>query len=78
MTFVFRERIGIEVWVYLDNIYIFWKTIEEHKNALKYVFHCLKCEQLFISPTKLKPYAIRFNCLGHMCKVCVLPLASHQ
>jgi len=65
MMFVFRERIGVEVWVYLDNIYIFSKTIEEHKNALKYVFHCLKREQLFISPTKLKPYAIQFNCLGH-------------
>ena len=66
MTYVFWDRIGVEVWVYLDNIYIFSKTIEEHENALEYVFNCLKREQLFISPTKLKPYAIWFNCLGHM------------
>jgi hypothetical protein len=65
MTYVFRDWISVEVWVYLDDIYIFSKTIEEHENALEYVFNCLKREQLFISPTKLKPYAIRFNCLGH-------------
>ena len=65
MTYMFRDRIGVEVWVYLDDIYIFSKTIEEHENALEYVFNCLKRKQLFISPTKLKPYAIRFNCLGH-------------
>ena len=67
MTYVFWDGIGVEVWVYLDDIYIFLKTIEEHENALEYVFNCLKCEQLFISPTKLKPYTIQFNCLGHMC-----------
>ena len=67
MTYVFQDRISVKVWVYLDDIYIFSKTIEEHKNALEYVFNCLKHEQLFISPTKLKPYTIWFNCLGHVC-----------
>ena len=66
MMYVFQDQISVEVWVYLDDIYIFSKTMEQHENALEYVFNCLKCEQLFISPTKLKPYAIRFNCLGHM------------
>jgi hypothetical protein len=67
MTYVFRERIGIEVWVYLDDIYIFSKTIEEHENALEYVYKCLYDAELYISPKKFKPYAIRFNCLGHYC-----------
>ena len=53
MTYVFRDRISIEVWVYLDDIYIFLKTIEEHENALEYVFNCLKHEQLFISQPSL-------------------------
>ena len=65
MTYVFRERIGIEVWVYIDDIYVFSKTLEGHKNALEYVFKCLHDEQLYISPKKLKLYTIRFNCLGH-------------
>ena len=65
MTFVFRERIGVEVWVYLDDIYIFTTTKEKHEDALEYVFQCLQKENLYISPKKFKPYAIRFNCLGH-------------
>jgi hypothetical protein len=65
MTYVFRKRVGTEVWVYLDDIFIFSKTLEEHENALEYVFQCLHTEQLYISPNKFKPYAIRFNCLGH-------------
>jgi hypothetical protein len=65
MTYVFRERIGIEVWVYLNHIYIFSKTIEEHENALEYVYKCLYNAELYISPKKFKPYTIRFNCLGH-------------
>jgi hypothetical protein len=67
MTHVFRERIGTEVWVYLDDIYIFSKTLEEHENALEYVYKCLYNTELYISPKKFKPYAIRFNCLGHYC-----------
>jgi len=65
MTFVFRERIGVEVWVYLDDIYIFSTTIERHEELLEYVFQQLYKEHLYISPKKFKPYAIRFNCLGH-------------
>lgn len=65
MTYVFRERIGVEIWVYLDDIYVFSNTIEQHENALAYVHTCLTEEQLYISPKKFMPYAIRFNCLGH-------------
>ena len=42
MTFVFQERIGEQVWVYLDDIYIFTLTIEQHEDSLKYVLDCLK------------------------------------
>jgi hypothetical protein len=65
MTFAFRERIGIEVWVYLDDIYIFSDTLEQHEDALQYVFDCLKRERLYIGASKFKPYVFRFNCLGH-------------
>ena len=65
MTFVFRERIGVEVWVYLDDTYIFSNEIENHEKALQYVLNCLKTEQLYISENKFKPYTIWFNSLGH-------------
>ena len=62
---MFHEWIGVEVWVYLDNIYAFTDTIEQHKNVLEYVLKCLKDEQLYISPKKLRSYTIHFTCLGH-------------
>ena len=65
MTYVFRERIGVEVWVYLDDIYAFSTTIEKHEKLLEYVYQQLYNEHLYISPAKFKPYALRFNCLGH-------------
>ena len=61
MTYVFRDRIGVEVWVYLDDIYIFLKTIEEHENALEYVFNCLKREQLFTRLSNGLPVRISKN-----------------
>jgi hypothetical protein len=54
MTYVFHERIGVEIWVYLDDIYVFTNTIEEHENALEYVLKCLTDEQLYISPKKFR------------------------
>ena len=65
MTYVFQERIGVEVWVYIDDIFIFTNSIEKHENALQYVLDCLMKEHLYISSKKFNPYAIRFNCLGH-------------
>jgi hypothetical protein len=65
MTYLFHERIGVEIWVYLDDIYVFTNTIGEHENGLEYILKCLTDEQLYISPKKFRPYAIRFNCLGH-------------
>jgi hypothetical protein len=55
MTFVFRERIGIEVWVYLDDIYIFSNNIDKHEEVLEYIFDCLYRECLYISANKFKP-----------------------
>jgi hypothetical protein len=65
MMYVFHEGIRVEVWVYLDNIYVFSNSIEQHENALEYVLKCLKDEQLYISSKKFRPYAIQFNCLRH-------------
>ena len=47
MTYGFRKRIGVKVWVYLDDIYVFTNTIEQHEKALEYVLKCLKEEWLY-------------------------------
>jgi hypothetical protein len=55
MTYVFRERIGVEVWVYLDDIYVFTNTIEKHEDTLGYILKCLtdKMELIQKWPTPL-------------------------
>lgn len=65
MTFVFRDRIGKTVYVYLDDIFVFSMTIEEHEEALAYVLSRLKDERLFIGKDKLDVYSDSMDCLGH-------------
>src|SRR5271170_6446648 len=48
MTFIFRDRISVEVWAYLDDIYIFTDLVDSHEDALQYVFDCLNRERLYI------------------------------
>jgi hypothetical protein len=64
MTHIFRKQIGTEVWVYLDDIYIFSKTLKEHENALEYVYKCLYDAELYMSPKKFNHSLIlNFTCL---------------
>ncbi len=53
MTYVFCDGIGVAVWVYLDDIYVFTNMVEQHEEALEYVLKCLTEEHLYISPKKL-------------------------
>ena len=65
MTFVFRTELGICVHVYLDDIFVFSYTIEEHENALATVLQRLKDAKLYLTPDKFTPYAEVVDCLGH-------------
>ena len=47
MTYVFRDRISVEVWVYIDNIFIFSNMIARHKEVLQYVLEQLTKEHLY-------------------------------
>ena len=49
MTAVFREYIAQFVHVYLDGIFIFSATIEEHEKHLAMVFNKLHEAQLYLS-----------------------------
>ena len=49
MTVVFREYITQFVHVYLDDIFIFSSTIEEHQKHLAMVFNKLREAQLYLS-----------------------------
>ena len=49
MTSVFRDFIVRFVHVYLDNIFIYSSTIEEHEDHLTQVFDKLREAQLYLS-----------------------------
>lgn len=66
LTHIFRERIGRSFYVYLDDIFIFTNTYEEHEENLRWGLLKLKEAQLFISARKLDVYSNAMDCLGHL------------
>ena len=65
MTRIFRKFIAKFVYVYLDDIFIFSKTIEEHEDHLRKVFDVLRAQSLYLSAPKVDLYSERMDCLGH-------------
>ena len=65
MTWVFRDFIGKFVHVYLDDIFVFSNTIEEHQEHLRLVFERLREVQLYLKAEKCDLYSNRMECLGH-------------
>lgn len=65
MTWIFRKYIGTWLHVYLDDIFVFSDTIEDHENHLKITFDILRKEMLFLSKDKLDLYSNDMDCLGH-------------
>jgi hypothetical protein len=66
MTRIFFKQIGKSVHVYLDDIFIFSTTIEEHEEQLKIVFELLRKYHLFLAKHKVQLYAEKIDCLGHV------------
>jgi len=66
MTLIFRDVIGRFLHVYLDNIFIYSNSIEEHKKYLKLVFNQLRQHHLYLKWDKCDLYAKSVDCLGHL------------
>ena len=66
MTMVFREFIGRFVHVYLDDIFVFSNSIEEHESHLRVVFEQLRVFQFYLQADKCQLYASKMDCLGHL------------
>jgi len=48
MTAIFQDKVGIFVHVYLDDLFVFSASIEDHKKDLEYVFKKLQEFHLFL------------------------------
>ena len=66
MTAIFRDCISRFVHVYLDNIFIYSRSIKEHKKHLGIVFQWLRDHHLFLSKSKVDIYSKRLECLYHI------------
>jgi hypothetical protein len=64
MTIIFREHIGKFVHVYLDDIFVFSSSLEEHEDHLRIVFDVLRRNHLFLEKRKCSLYAEEVDCLG--------------
>ena len=66
MTTIFRDYIGVFMHVYLDDMFVFSDTIEEHEEHLGMVFEKLREAQLYLEKEKCDLYSKRMDCLGHV------------
>lgn len=66
MTHIFRERIGKTIHVYLDDIFIFTDTLDEHIEVLRWVFDRLRVHKLYLSEKKADLLSTSMDCLGHL------------
>src|SRR6202047_4858339 len=64
MTAIFRDFIGRFVHVYLDHIFVFSNSIEEHEEHLRLIFDRLRKAQLYLEESKLDLYSKCMDCLG--------------
>ena len=65
MIHIFRKHIGKFVHVYLDDIFVFSDTIEEHEKHLELVLKLLEENGFALKQNKVQLYAADLDCLGH-------------
>src|SRR5215471_4251453 len=66
MTAIFREYIGRFVHVYLDDIFVFSESVEDHEKHLDMVFKKLRQAHFFLEQSKCELYSKKMDCLGHI------------
>jgi hypothetical protein len=66
MNRVFQEFIGRIVHVYLDNIFIYSNSIDDHEKHLKLVFATLRTNHFYLKKEKCDLYSKSMDCLGHV------------
>jgi hypothetical protein len=65
MNTIFRDYIGIFMHTYLDDLFVYSDTIEEHQIHLKMVFVQLRKHEFYLRKDKCELYADSIDCLGH-------------
>ena len=66
MMVIFRDHIGHFIYVYLDDIFIFSDTLEEHELHLRTVFQMVEEADFHLEKDKCNLYTEKLDCLGHL------------
>lgn len=66
MNMVFRDFIGVFMHAYLDDLFVFSDTVEDHERHLGLVFAKIREHEFFLKETKVELYAPSMDCLGHV------------
>ena len=66
MTAIFQDFLGRFVHVYLDDIFIYSQSIQEHIEHIMKVLQRLRESQLYLSRSKLDLFSDKTDCLGHI------------
>ena len=66
MTVIFRDHIGHCVYIYLNDIFIYSDTLEDHERHLRIVFNELEKADFYLEQEKCDLYAEKLDCLGHI------------
>ena len=66
MNTIFFEMLDKGVLIYLDDILVYSKTIDEHKKLLDHVFYYLNLNKLYLKEKKCSLFLEKNNFLGHV------------
>ena len=66
MTTIFRDFLRRFMHVYLDNIFIYSQSIQEHIEHIMKVLQRLRESQFYLSKYKLDLFSDKTDCLGHV------------
>jgi len=66
MTMIFRDFIGIFLHAYLDDLFMYSNSVDEHEKHLTLVFEKIRKFQFYLKEEKCELYAEQVDCLGHM------------
>jgi hypothetical protein len=66
MNSIFREYIGIFLHAYLDDLFVYSNSVQEHQRHLGLVFARLREHEFYLREDKCELFADKVDCLGHM------------
>ena len=66
MTMIFQDFLRRFVQVYLDDIFIYSQSVQEHIEHIMKVLQRLRELQFYLSKSKLDLFSHKTDCLGHV------------